>query len=182
MCHLPLTARSVASLRKVKASKVCKLNSLFVVNSITMQQGVVGKSNDSSSNIVSSSSIDAFHLGEVAATHIPFHGSCGGSKHEHFANVPIPQCVQDADSNVHLLRNEAMDNPFDCLYMATLYPSLDQEQEIHIVSIFGHMPELQNDSENPVRRFTNGAPNKSLDPTSIPPPNRFVRTRSCVSV
>jgi hypothetical protein len=148
-----------------------------------MQQGVVGnKTNDSSSNIVSSSSIDAFLLGGVAATHIPFHDSCGGSKYENFANVPTHQCVKDADSNVHLLRNEAMDHPFDCLYMATLYPNLDQEQEIHFVSIFGHMPELQNDSENPIRRFTNGAPNKSLDPTSLPPPNRFVRTRSCVSV
>jgi hypothetical protein len=62
--------------------------------------------------------------------------------------------------------------------------NLQQEQEIDhdLASIFKLMPDPQNNVENPVRRFTDGVPTKSVDPTSLPPPNRLMRRKSLAAV
>ncbi len=89
-------------------------------------------------------------------------------------------------SSKQLIRKEERSNDFDDLYLLVVNTNvnLQQEQEIHhdFDSIFRLTPDPQNNAENPVRRFTDGVPTKSVDPTSLPPPNRLMRRKSLVAV
>jgi hypothetical protein len=155
---------------------------------------VTCKTNKSSSIINPLSSMREYYADSEAQTRVPVHDGCGGCQHSgkncqevHFeSDLPIHHALQNADSGDHFSRNEDLASYFDSLFMATFQPSLDlhqdQEIKIQLASIFGHTHQKQNNSENPVRKFTNGVPTQSVDPTNLPPPNRLMRARSRATV